>query len=121
MDIALDTTTGDIDLSTGGMRMTQTLAESVSQKLRIRFSFFLGEWYLDQRIGVPYTQMIMQKGVPQTLINSKLQKVVLTCPGISSLVSFSGVVDATTRAVTVTFEAVLTNGEPLTWAQVFSL
>lgn len=38
-------------------------AESLRQRLLERLRMFLGEWFLDETIGVPYFQQILQSGV----------------------------------------------------------
>ena len=51
---------GDLDFSSGGLELLEGVDEIV-QKLDTRLQFFLGEWFLDQRLGIPYYEDILIK------------------------------------------------------------
>ena len=51
-DLALDSVTGDLDL-TNGCRLIRG-SERIIQELKIRFRTFLGEYFLDTRKGLPW-------------------------------------------------------------------
>lgn len=102
-DIKL-TTAGDIDLTTGDLILLEG-PDAIGQHLRIRFSFFLGEWYLDTRIGIPYFQTILKKGARLNVVRAIFQKVILDTPGVEGLRYLDLDYEGTTRALTVTFDA----------------
>ena len=60
VDLFLDPGTGDLNVSDSGViRLTSGTLESVAQRLRIKLRTFLGEWFLDTNVGVPYYQSIL--------------------------------------------------------------
>lgn len=103
MDIKLDTT-GDIDLTTGDLVLLEG-PDAIAQHLRIRLRFYLGEWYLDTRIGIPYFQTILVKGARLNIVRAIFRKVILTTPGVEGLRSLDLEYEGVTRKLTVTFDA----------------
>lgn len=93
----LDVTTGDLVLLTG--------AEAVAQELRIRFRFFLGEWFLDRRLGIPYYERILIKNPATNVVRSLLREVALETPGVLELQEFRTDFDNAARRLTVTLSA----------------
>ena len=85
-------------------------ADAVVQKIRSRFRFFKGEWFLDTRLGVPYLQSVFIKRPNQALITSIFSKVLTDTPGVNRVVRFSSSWDRDTRTLTTDFEAVLDDG-----------
>lgn len=82
-------------------------AEAVAQRVRVRFRWFLGEWFLDQRLGVPYYTDILVKNPDPILISFIFRRVLLTTPGVKSVASFKASLDRQSRTLSVDFEAVL--------------
>lgn len=102
-DIALDPATNDIEIP---LRILKG-APCVIQRIRVRFRFFLGEWFLDQRLGVPYFQDILVKSPDPILISAVFRKVLLGTPGVLHVDAFSANLDRLTRVLTVNFQATL--------------
>lgn len=101
--------TGDLVISARGLRLTTTGAEALAQKLRVRLSMFKGEWFLDTRVGVPYyTDVFGQRS--HSAVEALLRRVILTCPGVSSLERFA-LTEVSARAMALTFSARATSGE----------
>jgi hypothetical protein len=110
-ELELDRTTNDIKLPPRIIRG----AEAVAQRVRVRFRWFLGEWFLDQRQGVPYYRDILVKNPDRILITFIFRQVLLGTPGVKSVANFRADLDRATRTLTVDFEAaVLTDGSILT-------
>jgi hypothetical protein len=114
------TNTGDLDFSSGNLGLVTGAAE-VAQKLRVRYRFFLGEWYLDTRIGVPWFQVIFADGTPEELIRSKLMKVAMTCPGVAEVSEFTVARNRALRSLSVAFQARLSAGDVLRFTEEFIL
>lgn len=73
-------------------------------KLRNRFNLFLGEWYADTRVGVPWFQRIMVKNPNLRLIETIVRSIITsTSPFVSADVTVSPP-DAK-RKSTITFVA----------------
>jgi hypothetical protein len=77
------------------------------QRLRQRFAMVLGEWFLDQRLGVPYREQLLVKNPDKGLVTSLFRRVILDTPGFARVVSLNCSVDKASRTMTTTFEAVL--------------
>ena len=108
MDIRMNAA-GDIDITGDTLSLTSG-AEAVAQHLRIRLRFFLGEWFLDRRLGVAYYQSILVKGTPLELVRAIYRKVILQTPGIQTIGALTTVLDPITRRLTVEFEGFLEPG-----------
>ena len=59
MSAFAQTPTGDLDISTGNLRVEQSISQCTAWKLSNLFGMFKGEWFLDQRQGVPYFQYVL--------------------------------------------------------------
>ncbi len=102
-----------LDPATGDLALPITLlfgADAVLQKIRSRFRFFKGEWFLDTRLGVPYLQIVLVKNPDLILINAIFSKVLATTPGVASVDSFTCLLDRPTRTLTCTFQITLSDG-----------
>lgn len=80
------------------------------QKLAARLKFFLGEWYLDLRQGIPYYRDVFVKNPNLPVVRSLLRRVILGTPGVVALPRFDLVFDETNRKATFSFEAVSKKG-----------
>jgi len=82
-DLKLDTF-GELDLSSGDLQFV-TGADAVAQHLRIRLRFFLGEWFLDTRVGIPYFSVFFIKQPNLAAIEAIYRRAIQTVPGVDSL------------------------------------
>jgi hypothetical protein len=104
---------GDIALDNGQIYLTPSEAAATLQRIQIKFNFFQGEWFLDRRQGTPWYQRILIKGSNERVNRSIFRQIVEGDPGIASVVSLRYSLNRTTRALTVSFVAIMTNGETL--------
>ncbi len=93
-----------------------TGADAVVQRLWIRFHFWLGAWFLDQRLGIPWIEQIYVKAPNENLVTSILRRVVAECAGVASVKRFVCTFDYPARRLSVEFETVLTTRQILTVA-----
>lgn len=82
--LALDPATGDLAIPVRLLRG----ADALAQRLRSRYKFFLGEWFLDTRQGIPYFRDILVKNPDPSLIQSIFRKATLTTPGVLAIRRF---------------------------------
>lgn len=102
-DLALDPVTGDLDFSSGGLRLTDdTSTESIAQRLRIRLSLILGEYVLDRSEGFPWQNVMGVKDSGASL-TAMARRAILTCPGVTRLNSFSFFLSPD-RSATLTYQ-----------------
>lgn len=110
MDLALDPQTGDLLLESGRLRLATGL-DAIAQDVTMRLRFFLGEWFLDTRIGVPYFQEILVKNPNIPRVTQLLRQVVQETPGVTSVDRFDFTLDAQARNASVAFTASTTAGQ----------
>lgn len=109
MAIVLTIPEGDIELTNGKVVFISG-AQHTRQKLASRFKFFLGEYFLDLRQGVPYYRDILVKNPDLNVIKSIFRKVILTTKGVESLTSYEMYFDEPNRRLTFSFEAQASTG-----------
>lgn len=93
---------GDLVLNDG--------VEAIRQHILQRLRMFLGEWFLDNTIGLPYFQQILVKNPDQSKIDAIFINQILGTPGVVSLTKYSFVPNFINRSVSVTFECLTTQG-----------
>lgn len=110
MNIGIDKTTGDIELINGELPLvtgTQEYEQFLTQKLRT----FLGEWFMDIRLGLPYFQEIFVKRLNVETVNAVYRNEIINTPGILELQEFDLDLEKISRKLTVSFRALSTEGE----------
>lgn len=113
MDIFVDST-GDVSVpSTGVIRLTSGLLETTKQRLTIKIRTFLGEWFLDTRVGVPYFRDILIKNPNLSIIRVIFRRLLLGDEAVDSVPKLELEFDSASRKLFVTFDAVLTDGSIL--------
>ena len=100
-ELAIDPLTGDLALPARIVRGPDAIIQRLSARLR----FFLGEWFLDRRLGVPYYRDVLVKNPSIPLVTSVFRRVVAGTPGIDRVHSFTARLDASRRELTASFEA----------------
>jgi hypothetical protein len=104
------TAAGDLDLTSGNLRLETDPAEALAIKLRARYRLFQGEYFLDTRIGVPYFQFILVHNPNLPVVKSILSKVITQTPGVKSLDTFDLTYDRGARTAAFTFRATTDTG-----------
>lgn len=104
-------TSGDLDLS-NGLRLV-TGSQAVAQRLGNAFRFFLGEWFLDTRLGVPYYELILRKGTDLRIVSQIFRDIITRDPEVDSVIDFRMSFDPIERVLTVQFEARLISGDTI--------
>lgn len=107
-DLALDTD-GDIAIEDGDARLL-TGTDAILQHIRIRLLFVRGEWFADGREGVPYFEAVLRKAPDLGLVRSLIRETIARTPGIASVPTLTVELDASTRSLAVSFEAIAEDG-----------
>lgn len=77
---------GDLALDdTGNFVWLQSGPQYVRQKLSQRLKFFLGEWFLDRRLGVPYFRHVFVRNPDLDQVRQMFRKVILGTRGVLSI------------------------------------
>jgi hypothetical protein len=93
--------------------LTADLGEEVRQRLDTKYRFFLGEWFLDARLGVPYFRDVLVKNPDMRVVRSLMERVAIADPGVDAVTQLDVTLDTQTRVLTVAFECVLIDGSVL--------
>ena len=87
MDIALDE---DHDIFVTDSDLTLTDEENfIVQSLKIRLQFILSEWFLDTFAGLPYPDVIFERGTNISTIYTLYQKEILNTNGVQEIVELT--------------------------------
>jgi hypothetical protein len=116
MDLQLDTATGDLEFSDDNDLILIDGVDAIRQHITIRLQFFQAEWFLDERIGIPYYQEILRKAPDLNVVRSIFREAILTTPGVIAVTDLVTEYDGTTRTLTVSFSAQTEEG-PLVYDQ----
>jgi len=108
----LDPITKDLAItSTGNLRFTQTDTEYVAQKIETKLSFFIGEWWLNVDLGIPYYEQILVKNPDLNIVNGLFIRELNSIPEIVEIVSFNASFDTSARKYSANFEVRIESGE----------
>lgn len=99
----------NLNIVNGDLSLTSGL-ESVRQNLNQRLRAFLQEWFLDQRIGIPYFEQILVRKPNPLLAGNIFKAAIINAPGVIELLSFDLSIDSATRVASLTFSALTTDG-----------
>lgn len=101
-------------MTNGKFTLVTDPASAGAQKLRNQFQIFLGEWFLDSRIGMPYYQEVFVKDPNLGVLGQLFRGVILKTPGVKSVENLKVSFDNATRNANVTFAATWDDGSVIT-------
>jgi hypothetical protein len=108
MDLKLDNN-GDLAIESGDFVLLDGV-DAIAQDCDVRLNFSQGEWFLDQRLGVPYFQKILGQKPRISAVTQIIQDAILTTPGILSISDFRIDYNGTTRLLSIEFVGVADSG-----------
>lgn len=108
-DLKLDESSHDLVIEDDDLVIVDGVA-AVSQEVKIRLQFFLGEWFLDTRIGVPYFEKILGQKPRITALKGLFRKAIMSTPGMISMSDYFVTYEGTTRVLTVRFTGKASSG-----------
>ena len=114
----LETEDRDLALFEGDLVLI-TDARVVGQRVENRFRFFLGEWFLDLREGIPYFTEVLIKGPDIRIIRQLFLRVVTTTPGMSDVGEFDMQYDPATRTLFYQWQGITDAGDPVSGDNAF--
>lgn len=107
-DLKLDST-HDIAIENNDLVLIESV-EAIAQDVLIRLQFFLGEWFLDTRLGVPYFEKVLGQKPRLTALKGLFRKVILSAPGMLGMKDFLIDFNGVTRTLTVEFQGIADSG-----------
>ncbi len=94
-------------------RYTNDDLEYLAQKVRSVISIFLGEWFLDRTLGIPYIPETDMKTGHRALLETSLRQKIVAVKGIKKLTAFNSVFQTRERLLLIDFIAETDKGEIL--------
>lgn len=107
-DFKLDTTTNDLDLSTGSPVFETTRENLVRQRLEAALALIKGEWFLDLDEGTDWLRVVGEKP-SERIARDVVTERALQDPDVSSARA-TATIDRTARSVEIALFATLTDG-----------
>lgn len=103
---------GDLSLTGSAQRTTWVRkgADAATQRVRVSLDVFLGEWFLDQRIGVPYFRDVLIHNPNPSTVQSVFEKSILNTPGIVAVTDVAVDLNTRTRKGSLDFVAHFEDG-----------
>lgn len=117
-DLRLDPVTNDLEISNFSFGLTTDFIDSLMQRLRIKFKFFLGEWYLNITKGVPYFDKILVKNPDLAEIAAIYKVLILSDEDVKELTEFTVDFDQALRKYKLDFKILSTNGDEIEFSEV---
>lgn len=75
----------------------------VKQRLTIRLQFLLEEWFLDNTIGLPYTQFIFEQGSSIEDIYEYFRKEIKNTEGVENIIELNLTPDSDNKGLKIDF------------------
>ena len=102
-DIALNIASNDLVIKNNDLILIDN-AERIAQQVLITLRFWLGEWFLDTREGMPYLEYVLVKNPNMSHIRQILTEKIQSVEGVKSIVSLNFDFRRVTRELYVAFE-----------------
>jgi len=102
-DLAMDMATGDLVLRDGDVLLIDN-AERVAQQILITLRFWLGEWFLDTKDGIPYLEYVLVKSPNLLHIRQIFTEAMEKVDGVKRVEEMNLVFDAKNRSLHVDYE-----------------
>ena len=104
-DLALDVTTGDLEISGLDLYIMKG-ADAVRQQLYIKLNLWREEWFLDTEFGTPYLQDILGKQITLGGAIAAIKQSILEITDINDIQEFTYTFNRSERRLVVDFVAV---------------
>lgn len=113
MSAFAQTSSGDLDISSGNLAVVTDKAQVTAWKMTNLFRLFKGEWFRDKRVGVPYFQYVLVSNPNLPLIGALFKQVALAAPGVASVSAVGLNFTPKTRHLDATIQAQTNEGAVL--------
>lgn len=102
-DLAMDMATGDLVLHDGDVLLIDN-AERVAQQILITLRFWLGEWFLDTKDGIPYLEYVLVKSPNLLHIRQIFMEAMEKVDGVKRVEEMNLAFDVKNRSLRVDYE-----------------
>jgi hypothetical protein len=117
--IKIDPSTGDLAVENNSLVLLTDTSDETRQRLTSKFKTYLGEWFLNNSIGIPYFEDILIKNPDLGRIRSIFREVIINDEQVQEFLSEVTLdLNTITRVLTVSFEVLLNNDEVLDYQEL---
>lgn len=113
-DLSLNINTNDLLIVDNDLVLTTDVdpngTNPILQDILQRMRLFLGEWFLDNSVGVPYFQQIFVKNPDMSKVEAIFIEIILSTNGVDSLIDYTFTSNNQLRQFEVSFSAQTTKG-----------
>lgn len=113
-DIALSRSTHDLvwkGLPDGTFDLVMAEgADAVAQQIKIVLKTFMGEWFLDTTVGIPYFEDILKKNPRSEVVETVLRGKIASVTGVTRVTAFDISIDNRLRTMTINYSAETNEG-----------
>lgn len=99
----LNTDTHDLEIVNNNFVLISD-SEATTQRLKTRLKTYLGEWFLNLNLGIPYYQEVFDKSIPISSIEAVFKEAIINCPGVDELNKFEIDYTNSDRSFALSFE-----------------
>ena len=103
-DLALNVDSWDLVFHNNDLLLIDN-AERIGQQIKITLQFWFAEWFLDNKLGIPYLERICVKNPNLQHIRQIFRQAILSVEGVESVTELTLSVNASQRILTVTYTA----------------
>lgn len=104
MDLKLGDLDHDLLFVDNDLVVTTERSESLAQRLKVKLLTFRGEWFLDDRVGIPYFQSIFGKNRSKESVDAIFKQAIISEPEVESLIEYQSTLDSTYRVFSLSFK-----------------
>lgn len=104
---------GDLRIRGARLAKLASVGDAVRQAVQVELRWWLSEWFLDARRGMPYLEQIFRRGVSEATVRAIIRRRLLRIDGVASVPRLVVTIDRSTRRGTVEGEVVTVEGEPV--------
>jgi len=108
-DLKLDTETWDLVVEDFDLATVDGL-DAIEQNIGQRLKTFLGEYFLDTRIGIPYFQEIFKKKYDPIIVDTAFKRELINTNGVLELLEFSLTINNTIRQLNLSTRILTSSG-----------
>lgn len=109
----------DLELTKSNITLIETIEKETVQRLKIKFYTYLGEWYLNKNVGIPYFQTIFKKGTPKAVVDGIFKTLITNDRNVVSLDKYESQITRGYEYV-MAFTATVNQGKVVTAVFVLS-
>lgn len=85
-------------------------ANQKAQQIKVALLTFLGEWFLDTSVGVPYFEQVLLKQVDKVKIENVFRQKIAAVKGVKRVLKLNTQIDRKERLLLVEFEVETVEG-----------